>query len=402
MKRRDQGISNAWSFLLGFVILTIVVPGVLIGPAKAIRMIASAVSGTVMQHSDPDVEVKKEHQLKVIELRSKEQELIYNTVHFPIELEDDDRNGILVNFRSQAITPFPPYEQIVLRAPGDELLEGTLALWIAGGMGVPIPQHELIYLRRDGNDAGIHELSEYVSASFELYRNISNGPVTVIRPKSDLEPAIDPWASLDHWELSMAQNEDAKKSFGSLIGILNDSLISNADRRIALDLVIDVESFNRYHACTLVLGVNDRSQMQMALVLNPRTAKFYPVLMKGILLPASDEVIISTELDLLAQRMLAISDWRVQRDDLVKEALQQLHVNGSFQKKADDLAEHIGPSLTTVGRSRKPLFSMSDQAGSAASLEWSAGDLTTRVASYWDRTMPVVSGGTGAPILTEQ
>ncbi len=391
MKRRDKGISNAWSFLLGFVILTVVVPGVLIGPARAVRLIGSAVSSTILQTpSQPEEVVAGGQQLPIVDIADPGTELVINDIHFPIRSIGTAGDRTIIEIDSSSRTPFGPFTKLVIESPGADLLGGPLALWIAGRIGVPIPFHTLVQLHRDGSDVGVHQLKEYVDHTFERDRNLTGSDVNVVRVKDGLDPEIDPWGSTDHWDLPA--DGDAAKQFTSLIEVINDSLITPADRRSQMELLIEVDAFNAFHAAAFMLGATREDPASMVLVLDPRTLKYYPVLTDAPLVPSADGT-IAGEGYLIEKRMMAISDWRSQRDGLVKDALQEIHASGAFDRKLTALSGSVRPSAKAVGNSRRPLFSMQGSASSAG-LQWSADDIRKRVAAHWDRILPVVSGGT--------
>lgn len=380
--RRDQGISSAWSFLLGFVLLTIIVPGVLLGPARAVRIIASAVSSTIMQGTSPTASVKaQEHRLPMVELRMDDGQLIHDHVSYDVEMEED-QNGIVVAHKNS--TAFGPFEKIRFTTPRADLLSGMLANWIAGRIGVPVPWKDLVYLRKNGRDAGIHEVTEVVASTYEDHRNIGEAPVAVFISGT----TGDPWQGAENWDPNGA-DDAARRQLNELITLVNDTTSPPVDLRERATAVMDVEAFIRYYAALQVLGVGEGGQVRQALVLGPRTGLFYPVLLDAPLVPEENTGIAYQ--DRLEARLMSISEHRSERDRMVREAITELHAGGAFEQRVDELAAQVAPSLVSVGATRRPLFSMQDVDHSASSLQWSADALRSRVTSYWDRSLPAVA-----------
>jgi hypothetical protein len=389
MKKRDQGISSAWSFLLGVVLFTLVVPGVLLGPARSVRLIVSAVSGTLAQGGSQRPAAALSHELPVIELLP-EGFLVRNGVRYPMEVERTAAGEEVIRSITAEDRPFEPYERILLAPPSTDILGGQLALWIAGRMGVPVPASELVYLIRDGSDAGIHEVFEFVDGSFEQYRNISDARVAVYAPASGTHEA---WSEVANWQVRGKEDREATARLGTLIVALNDTTISNAERRRQLEILLDVDAFLRYLATMQMLRA-DGTEAQMALVDNPRIQRFYPVLTYAPLVPVITDEAAGPKDDPLARALLSVSDWRSERDRLVAQGLRELHVSGQFMQQLDAMAGQVAPSLATSSvAGRRPLFSMRDADLSAATLQWSADGLRSRVTSHWERLSTALAGG---------
>ena len=387
MKRRDQGISNAWSFLLGFVILTVVVPGVLIGPARAVRIIGSAVSNTIVERPVAVGTDVPDHALPVVDLHISNNELVFRSVHYPIVSENmGDRT--VVHFDTAGGSPFGPFNTLLIKEPAADLLSGTLALWVAGRMSVPIVSHRLIFLQQDGQDVGLREMAEVVDRKFEQYRNVSDLEVDVFRVKEDIVPGTDPWKDIAHWD-TRAANGPAIEQFNKLLTLLNDTLIEPADRRNEMASLMDEEAFDHYCAAMFMLGVTRETPARTVIVLDPRIGKFIPVLVEAPLVPATDVRAGNDGWDLLTKRLLEVADRRKERDRLVQEAIASLHRSGEFDEKVSEFSHLVSPSIKNPGKSRRPLFSM--QGAAAGGLEWGTEDLQRRVSEYWNNTVPVVS-----------
>jgi hypothetical protein len=403
MKRRDQGISQAWSVLLGFVLLTVVVPGVLIGPARAVRIIASAVSGTVMQGTSPVAVTTGEHQLPMVDIDLSEGHIVHEGVHYSMEVEQKEGNELMIRLHAPDNSPFGPYERITVSPPRTaDMLGGSLALWVAGRMGVPVPYKELVYLRMDGDDAGVHEVTELVSEEFERYRHISDGPVEVMiaAHHDETGATVDPWRDVAHWRL-MGEDRGAGRKLNELIGVLNDTIMDNAPRRQRLEEMIDVEAFIRSLSTLHVLGAEGHSGVRMAMVMNPRTDRYYPVLIAAPLVPIEQDGSPVREASLLSQRLMAIDDWRMQRDQMTRQALQELQAGEVFTQRLDRISAQVAPSLATAGKTSRALFSMRDPDHSAGALQWSSGDLRSRVTAHWDRlsmALAVEAPATHSPV----
>src|SRR5690606_14276690 len=134
-------------------------PGVLIGPAHAIRIIASAIAGTVMQGASTDATEFPVHQLPVVDLQLKDGLLMYEGVRFPIEHQPFG-NGHEIRSVAEGNSPFGPFDRFTITRPRNaDVIGGTLANWIAGRMGVAVPYKSLVQFQLDGDDAGIHEVT---------------------------------------------------------------------------------------------------------------------------------------------------------------------------------------------------------------------------------------------------
>jgi hypothetical protein len=381
MKRRDQGISSAWSFLLGIALLTVVVPGVLIGPARAVRIIASAVSSTVMQGATPNSAQQAADPAPVVpgaDLRTAEGVLVVDGVRHAVEVERPGDAHVL-RFKHPEFAPFGPYTLLDLHADAVPVLLGDqLANWIAGRMGVAVPWSHLLQLELDGRSEGLHRMAERLVPEFEQYRHIHSETVPLFLPTNN----DDPWRSVDAWT-TMAATATEQALLADLLRVLNDTILPVGTRREHLERLVDVDGFIRLAAALDMVGASQHAGVRVALVLGPRTGRFYPVLDRTPLVPT--EAAVEGGIKRLLAPFMAVQAWRTQRDELVRQALLDFHSNGAFHARMDELAKLVRPAPVVSGQRRRPLFSGTDPGLGAAELQWSAEDLRSRVVAHWDR-----------------
>src|SRR5690606_37142607 len=166
-------------------------------------------------------------------------------------------NGHGIRSVAKGNSPFGAIDRFTITRPrNSDVIGGTLANWVAGRMGVAVPYKRLVQLQTDGDDAGIHEVTEAVTGEYEMDRNLTGSSVAVfLSDRSQNTEGKDPWRDRSHWTAVGLEDEEAAERFGELIAILNDSLITMAERRAQLEALIDAEAFNLYHAAIRVLGV---------------------------------------------------------------------------------------------------------------------------------------------------
>jgi hypothetical protein len=364
MRKRDEGISSAWSFLFGTIILLIVVPGVLIGPARAVRIIASTFTSAVFQGTIPPAaaaaNVQERPTLPLVQLDG--QDLVYDGLQYPISI-DGDR----ISFTAVDELPFGPYRNITIKeVQKNDEATSSIALWIAGRVGVPTAFQELVYLERDGDDAVVAVLSEEVDASFERYRNAAETDVPVL--------------VFDPFEPGSAGTEGAAaEKMKEVTGTVMDTMMDPAAMRTQLDSVLDVDAFLDLYAALQIAGSRD-SRYRYAMVLSPRTNKFYPVLMNASLMPAEQ----IKERDLLWERLFSVAEWRSRYENKIAEGLDLLRDDPSLQEKLNELSSGAAPVEVAAGGARRKLFSGGGDIAIVTTGN-SEEPLADRLRSHWER-----------------
>lgn len=364
MRKRDEGISSAWSFLGGTIILLIVVPGVLIGPARAVRIIGSTVSSTLLQNTQPPAAMAARVQERpTLPLVKVDEDLLeFEGLRYPVSIESD-----VITFNGEEAFPFGPYRKITIKeVKGNVEATSPLALWIAGRIGVPVIYQELVYAEIDGGSAEVAVISEAIDGSFEKYRNAAEVEVPVV--------------TVDPFDLPAANvHGGAVKSFNKFSQVVIDTTMAAADMRSKLDTLLDVDAFLNLYAALEIAGARAGSNYRYALVQSPRTEKFYPVLTAAAIMPLANE-----GKDHMAERLLSIAEWRSRYDRKIAEGIELLRDDAALMKKLDDLSSGAAPVQAAVGGARRKLFASGADMAIVHSNAYE-GSLYDRLRAHWER-----------------
>jgi hypothetical protein len=388
--RPQQGTGIGGWVVLGLVVASFVVCGVVLKPERALTIASGAALATAL---DGFAEEPGAHRLPIIDIRVGEGTAIgegpghavaarvisdgvsYDArIHFTDSLTRMAKRSMHIAF---TVPPARfPFQRVDLLGPATpDMLQPHMALWVAGEMGVPVAASVLVQLRLNGHDIGVMELRERVSADVERVRGLSPldgivGPVT----------AAGAWP--EEWPASAGAAVQRAKV---LSAVLADTLITAYARRDSIAAIVDVDALLRMAATLDVL--NTRSA-QCAWVFSAQDGIFQPVLCASGFMDAPE--VDSTRVpdpNGLLERVLAEPEWRARRDQLAREARKRFADEGMFAKRWSEEEQALMPSLLRDRTKHAPIatagpgsFSYSvyhaakasAQARAAAQRHWSA------------------------------
>lgn len=422
-RRRKSGLSSIGKFLLLVVIISTVLAAANLGPERAWRIGAAAISNEFLDRPDKNTE----HLLPVIEIEVAPSNLEQlnsdlpwsGGTKVPVIWKDNgidhpgtfryrglvapthylgNKKSFRLNMRGS--NPYRPLKVLnVINPKSLNMLNNHLALWIGGHMGVPVPFDELVYVRMNGADYGVMELFEQVNGNFERVRNLSDDQVPVYKGDfpplkgKELPPHVPLWKHANNWQYaSKADSTHARKRLEDLISLLRargtaafDTL--NVSFRDSLATLIDVPDMLRYFAALKVLNtMHIDNYHNQWLVLNSEN-KFYPILWDPLMMfPPQDEPWYPIH-DALAYHVLSIPEWRVERDRIIHGSLEELHTDSAFLHYFVNVRDRLRPSLMAdpnkygaITADPYDVFPFSSAHAAASS-----DKLLKRTLSYWDR-----------------
>jgi len=175
-----------------------------------------------------------------------------------------------------------------------------------------------------------------------------------------------------------------------LVDIIDDSTLTLPFRRDTLAKLIDVDAYARYLAAMLVVNTKHMDQFHNQwLVMSERSGLFYPIFWDALLMfpPQGDPLYFIN--DALAHWFLRIPEWRLMRDRYAYQALQDLHMEGSFMQEYDRTIERIKPSVL-ADRNKYGHASLNPadvHRNSIVHVISSFANMRATVKAHWERTL---------------
>ena len=356
MKGKGGPLTSTWAVMALLILGTAAFGIAALGAERAMNIASAAALAVV---TDGLLQQTPVHALERVEVN------MYSDVPSEVALAGTvDQNGVAFQARSIAVVdkehvsdhmgrsihidleqvgPFGPFREVELcPAGGLSKLEGMLAFWIAGRMGLAVPYVELVEVIWNGRSIGIMELRERVGPDLELNRHLGDHPVSIFTRKPMSGP-MDPWRSSQEWEIGkgIAGTTAAGEAHNALLALLQDTLSFPGQGSDSLEKLIDVDAFLSYLAAwTLIHGDPYQAFREPCLVFSDRSERFYPVLWRS-----TQEVADTTYEDLLVQMLFAVPEWNQAYEAFVQEALRDLHTDGNFQRQLDLLADRLRPAI---------------------------------------------------------
>ena len=276
-----------------------------------------------------------------------------------------------------------------------DMLNVHMALWVGRAMNVAVPYDDFAFVRINGRDIGVMEMTEQIDGTFEQDTSLASHEVPVF--KGDFPSAVGRaipdrrplWKDARNWAFTgEADSADAVRRLSALIDVIRTTEPPGTPRDTLLPRLIDIDAYLRYAAALQVIGTQhiDNYHNQW-LVQDPADGLFFPVLWDPLMLffpPGEPWYPIH---DALAFRLLASPEWRLQRDRNIWKALQELHVGGAFAKEFRRMLDRIAPAVladrnkcTGITVNAMDVFPYSSVQFAKA-----ADALQSDLAAYWDR-----------------
>ena len=405
--------------LAGLVALSLGAGVIAFGPDRALRMAAAAALNVSV---DGLAENPGPHRIRVVDIEVAEKDLAKLQENLPFSGTDwksavliDNGTRYPVKFRYRGFGPihhlggkksfrlkmkrdgpFGAYKRLnFLNPKAQNMVNVSLAYWIASRMGVATPYEDFVFVRMNGEDHGVMHLCEQIDGDFERNRHLVDGDVPVFKgdfPPTNVRLTVNNgplWRAAKNWEfMGDADSTVAKQKLEGLIWLVNQRNMPWAVRRDSLEQLIDIDAFLRYAAAMKVIDTRhiDNYHNQI-LVLSPRSGKFYPVLWDPILLYAPKEEPFYPVYDALSYWLLRDPEWRWIRDRYVRDALTALHTDSAFYHQMDRMLERIKPSVMADRNKTGTLSNASQDVDRSSIVHWamSAEQLRGRMAGYWNR-----------------
>ncbi len=392
------------------------------GPDRAMRLAAAAASNVLL---DGLAEGTPSHRIPVVDVVVSERDLEELGSDLPwsggrtVDAEVIDRDGrhpAGFRYRGMVVTthflggkksfrltmekggPFPPYRRLNFINPkAFNMVNAHLAYWVAGRMGVSVPFDDLAFVRINGRAIGVMEVVEQPDGDFERNRHRVDHRVPVF--KGDYPTPVNRrlltrrelWRDARHWEhVGGPDSTAAWIKLRALIDVIGDPDLPWTDRRDTLERLIDVDAFLRFAAAIKVIDTQhiDNYHNQV-LVLSPRTGLFVPVLWDPLMMFPPDGEPFYPVHDALAFWLLCDPEWRWRRDQYVHDALVDLHRDGAFAARLDEVLDRLLPSVLADRNKTGVVSPFPQDVLRISSAHWamSAWRLRTDLAAYWERLL---------------
>lgn len=346
--KQQQGSGLVGWVVLGLVVASFVVCGVVLRPERAFAIARGAACSTAL---DGFAEEPGEHRLPIIEVRVADPSaigesstnataghLVVDGVAYGARITFADTLRGMSKRALHIVLADPPqrfpFQELDLLNPATpDMLQQHMALWVAGEMGVPVAADVLVQVRINGKEAGVMELRERISSDVERVRGLS--PVDAI---------IGPVVPAGSWSGSWpATSGAAGQRANTLATVLADTVITAYARRDSIAAIVDVDALLRMAAA---LDVLNTGSARCVWVFSSHKDLFQPVLCSsGLLDPAPPDTASALGNDVLLQRVLAEPEWRARRDRYAQEARERLVDDGYFVKQWTEEEHALMPSL---------------------------------------------------------
>ena len=289
--------------------------------------------------------------------------------------------------------PFAPYRRLNFINPKtNNLLNCHLAYWMAGRMGVAVPHDELVFVRLNGRDHGVHEMFEQMDGGFERARHLVDHDVPVF--KGDYPPATGRewpqgralWRDAANWAyVSDADSAQAHARLKALIAVINAVDMDDRTRIDSLARLVDVEAYVRFYAALKVMHtMHIDNYHNQWLVLSPRSGRFYPVLWDPLLLFATYDPYYPIH-DALEFWLMKDPALRLRRDQHIHEALTAFVADSAFDRHMDALEERILPSVLADRNKHGQVTDQAEDVLRFSALHWagSCARLRRELHAHW-------------------
>ena len=276
-----------------------------------------------------------------------------------------------------------------------DMLNVHMALWVGRAMNVAAPFDDFAFVRINGRDIGVMEMTQQIDGGFEQDTSLASREVPVF--KGDFPAAVGRsipdrqplWKDPHNWVFTgNADSADAVTRLGALIEVIGAAVPPATARDSALQRLIDIEAYLRYAAALQVIGTQhiDNYHNQW-LVQDPADSLFFPVLWDPLMLFVPTGEPWYPIHDALAFRVLSEARWRLARDRNIWHALQQLHDGHLFTQEFRRTLDRIRPAVLADRNKCTGITvnSMDVFPYSITQFAKAAGALQRDVASYWDR-----------------
>lgn len=400
-------------------VITLTAGAISLGPERAFRIAAAATTNVLV---DGMAERPAPHRIKVVELEVDPGALDSLNADLPWSGGDAKdavliENGIRYNARYRyrglvASThylggkksfrlnlkkdnPFAPYRRLnIINPKANNFLNQHLAYRIAASMGVATPYSDLVFVRLNARDHGVHHVFEQVDGDFERNRHLVDHDVPVF--KGDYPPAEGRnwpegrylWSDARFWEyVSNADSTEARSMLQRLVNVVKAPSMNDMDRMDSLHALIDVDAFVRYYAAQKFLHSTHADNVHNQwLVLSPRSGRFYPVLWDALLLFARPDPFYPIH-DALEFHLMKDASLRLRRDRFIAEALQRWETDGGFDRLLAEEAERVRPSVLRDRNKHGEITDHAEDVLRFSALHWagSCDKLRDGVHAYWKK-----------------
>lgn len=231
-----------------------------------------------------------------------------------------------------------------------QLNNNHVSMWLGRQMGVKTVINDLAFLKINGRNIGIFELTEQPSSRYDIELRADSSEMTLF--KGDYldeddggSEAVLIWKNPEFWKLIDGEDDDvATEVLSQAIRVVNDSSLTSQEITEQLEEYLDIAAFIRFHACLKILNTYHVDQTHnQVLGFDKKTRKLFPILWDPTYMWPQGDNLFYPYHDPISYHLLQVGKHRFTRDSLLHQFLQDLYHNDRFADHHHHLRKTMAP-----------------------------------------------------------